>query len=34
MAVAPVDVFIIGFPDNKFSAQIAPAILELPSTPW
>ena len=29
MAVAPVDVFFIGFPGNKFSGQIAPAILEL-----
>ena len=29
MAVGPVDVYIIGFPGNKFSGQIAPAILEL-----
>jgi uncharacterized membrane protein len=29
MAVAPVDVFFIGFPGNKFTGQIAPAILEL-----
>ena len=29
MAVAPVDVFFIGFPGNKFNGQIAPAILEL-----
>ena len=29
MAVAPVDVFFIGFPGNKFSGRIAPAILEL-----
>jgi hypothetical protein len=29
MAVGPVDVFIIGFPGNKFSGRIAPAILEL-----
>ena len=29
MAVGPVDVYIIGFPGNKFSGQIAPAIMEL-----
>jgi len=29
MAVAPVDVFFIGFPGNKFSGGIAPAILDL-----
>jgi hypothetical protein len=29
MAVGPVDVYIIGFPGNKFSGQIAPAILDL-----
>ena len=29
MAVAPVDVFFIGFPGNKFSGRIAPAILDL-----
>ena len=29
MAVGPVDVYIIGFPGNKFTGQIAPAILEL-----
>lgn len=29
MAVGPVDVIIIGFPGNKFSGQIAPAIMEL-----
>ena len=29
MAVAPVDVFLIGFPGNKFNGQIAPAILDL-----
>jgi len=29
MAVAPVDVVIIGFPGNKFNGRIAPAILEL-----
>ena len=28
MAVGPVDVYIIGFPGNKFSGQIVPAILE------
>ena len=27
--VGPVDVYIIGFPGNKFSGRIAPAILEL-----
>jgi hypothetical protein len=27
MAVGPVDVYIIGFPGNKFTGQIAPAIL-------
>ena len=29
MAVAPIDVFFIGFPGNKFSGQIVPAILDL-----
>ena len=29
MAVGPVDVYIIGFPGNKFSGKIAPAILDL-----
>ena len=29
MAVGPVDVVIIGFPGNKFSGQIAPAIVDL-----
>ena len=29
MSVGPVDVFIIGFPGNKFTGQIAPAIMEL-----
>ena len=29
MNVGPVDVYIIGFPGNKFSGRIAPAILEL-----
>lgn len=29
MAVAPVDVFLIGFPGNKFNGRIAPAILDL-----
>ena len=28
MAVGPVDVYIIGFPGNKFSGRIAPAIME------
>jgi hypothetical protein len=28
MAVGPVDVYIIGFPGNKFTGQIAPAIIE------
>jgi hypothetical protein len=28
-AVGPVDVIIIGFPGNKFTGEIAPAILEL-----
>ncbi|MCB0911527.1 MAG: hypothetical protein KDB60_07925 [Propionibacteriaceae bacterium] len=28
MAVGPVDVYIIGFPGNKFTGRIAPAILE------
>jgi hypothetical protein len=27
MAIGPVDVYIIGFPGNKFTGQIAPAIL-------
>jgi hypothetical protein len=29
MAAGPVDVYIIGFPGNRFSGRIAPAILEL-----
>ena len=29
MAVGPVDVVIIGFPGNKFTGQIAPAIMDL-----
>jgi hypothetical protein len=29
MEVGPVDVYIIGFPGNKFSGRIAPAIQEL-----
>jgi len=29
MAVGPVDVVIIGFPGNKFTGQIAPALLDL-----
>jgi hypothetical protein len=29
MAVGPVDVYIIGFPGNKFTGRIAPAIMEL-----
>jgi len=29
MAIGPVDVYIIGFPGNKFTGQIAPAILDL-----
>jgi len=29
MAVGPVDVVIIGFPGNKFTGEIAPAILDL-----
>ena len=29
MAVGPVDVVIIGFPGNKFSGEIAPALMEL-----
>jgi hypothetical protein len=29
MAVGPVDVIIIGFPGNKFSGQIAPALMRL-----
>ena len=29
MEVGPVDVYIIGFPGNKFSGRIAPAIMEL-----
>jgi hypothetical protein len=29
MAVGPVDVIIIGFPGNKFSGQIAPALMKL-----
>ena len=29
MAVGPVDVYIIGFPGNKFTGRIAPAIMAL-----
>ncbi len=29
MAVGPVDVYIIGFPGNKFTGRITPAIMEL-----
>ena len=29
MAVGPVDVYIIGFPGNKFTGRIAPAIMDL-----
>jgi len=29
MAVGPVDVYIIGFPGNKFSGRIVPAIMDL-----
>ena len=29
MEVGPVDVYIIGFPGNKFTGRIAPAILDL-----
>ena len=29
MAVGPVDVYIIGFPGNKFTGKIAPAIMDL-----
>jgi|SRR5215218_1988970 len=29
MATGPVDVFIIGFPGNKFTGRIAPAVMEL-----
>ena len=29
MAVGPVDVVIIGFPGNKFTGQIAPAVMDL-----
>ncbi len=29
MAVAPVDIFLIGFPGNKFNGRITPAILDL-----
>ena len=29
MEVGPVDVYIIGFPGNKFTGRVAPAILEL-----
>jgi hypothetical protein len=29
MEVGPVDVYIIGFPGNKFTGQIAPAIMDL-----
>jgi len=29
MAVGPVDVYIIGFPGNKFTGLVAPAILDL-----
>ena len=28
MAIGPVDVYVIGFPGNKFSGQIVPAIME------
>ncbi len=28
MAIGPVDVYIIGFPGNKFTGEIVPAILE------
>lgn len=28
MAIGPVDVYIIGFPGNKFSGRIAPALLD------
>lgn len=28
MSVGPVDVYVIGFPGNKFSGRIAPAIME------
>ena len=29
MAVGPVDIYIIGFPGNKFTGRIAPAIMDL-----
>ena len=29
MGVGPIDVVIIGFPGNKFTGQIAPAVMEL-----
>ena len=29
MAIGPVDVVIIGFPGNKFTGGIAPALMEL-----
>lgn len=29
MGIGPVDVIIIGFPGNKFSGRIAPAVMEL-----
>ena len=32
MGVGPIDIVIIGFPGNKFSGQIAPAVLELVQT--
>jgi uncharacterized membrane protein len=32
MGVGPVDVVIIGFPGNKFTGQIAPALMELVDT--
>jgi hypothetical protein len=32
MAVGPIDIVIIGFPGNKFSGQIAPAVMELVDT--
>ena len=32
MGVGPIDVVIIGFPGNKFSGQITPAIMELVET--
>ncbi len=32
MGVGPVDVVIIGFPGNKFTGRIAPALMELVDT--